>query len=101
LHRTHDPGIVHDFCGRIMVMDAGRIVEIVSTAILRRISPSRFRAVHRATLRICTEKCVTSTIALKEIVDGHFSACLRIQLKEIDLSPAHLPEKALARKVDY
>ena len=37
------------------------------------------------------EKCVTSTIALKEISDGHFSACLRIQLKEIDLAPAHLP----------
>jgi oligopeptide transport system ATP-binding protein len=46
------------------------------------------------------EKCVTSTIALKEISDGHFSACLRIQLKEIALSPAHLPEKALARKVN-
>jgi oligopeptide/dipeptide ABC transporter ATP-binding protein len=39
------------------------------------------------------EKCVTSTIALKEIADGHFSACLRIQLKEIDLTPAHLPER--------
>src|SRR5436190_13603154 len=37
------------------------------------------------------EKCSTSTIALKEIAPGHFSACLRIQLKEIDLSPAHLP----------
>ncbi len=47
------------------------------------------------------EKCVTSTIALKEISDGHFSACLRIQLKEIALSPAHLPEKALARKVNW
>jgi len=46
------------------------------------------------------EKCVTSTIALKEIADGHFSACLRIQLKEIDLTPAHLPEKALARKLN-
>jgi len=47
------------------------------------------------------EKCVTSTIARKEIADGHFSACLRIQLKETDLTPAHLPEKALARKVNY
>ena len=46
------------------------------------------------------EKCVTSTIAPKEIADGHFSACLRIQLKEIDLTPAHLPEKALARKLN-
>jgi oligopeptide transport system ATP-binding protein len=33
------------------------------------------------------EKCVTSTIALKEVAPGHFSACLRIQLKEIDLTP--------------
>jgi len=40
-------------------------------------------------------------IALKEIADGHFSACLRIQLKEIDLTTGHLPEKALARKVNY
>jgi len=47
------------------------------------------------------EKCVTSTIALKEIANGHFSACLRIQLKEIDLTPVHLPEKALAPKVNY
>ena len=37
------------------------------------------------------EKCTTSTIALKEVGPGHFSACLRIQLKEIDLAPAHLP----------
>jgi oligopeptide transport system ATP-binding protein len=37
------------------------------------------------------EKCTTSTIALKEVTPGHFSACLRIQLKEIDLAPAHLP----------
>jgi len=38
------------------------------------------------------EKCTTSIIALKEIAPDHFSACLRIQLKEIDLTPAHLPE---------
>jgi len=38
------------------------------------------------------EKCTTSTIALKEVAPGHFSACLRIQLKEIDLAPAHLTE---------
>ncbi len=37
------------------------------------------------------EKCTTSTIALKEVGPGHFSACLRIQLKEIDLAPAYLP----------
>ena len=37
------------------------------------------------------EKCTTSTIALKEVAPGHFSACLRIQLKEIDLAPAQLP----------
>jgi oligopeptide transport system ATP-binding protein len=37
------------------------------------------------------EKCTTSKIALKEVTPGHFSACLRIQLKEIDLAPAHLP----------
>jgi hypothetical protein len=34
------------------------------------------------------EKCVTSTIALKEVAPGHSSACLRIQLGEIDLAPA-------------
>jgi oligopeptide transport system ATP-binding protein len=33
------------------------------------------------------EKCVTSTIASKEVAPGHFSACLRIQLREIDLTP--------------
>jgi oligopeptide/dipeptide ABC transporter ATP-binding protein len=37
------------------------------------------------------EKCTTSTIALKEVAPGHFSAWLRIQLKEIDLAPTHLP----------
>ncbi len=46
------------------------------------------------------EKCVTSTIALKEVAPDHFSACLRIQLKEIDLPPAHLRQNAVARKVD-
>ena len=35
------------------------------------------------------EKCRTSQIALKEVIPGHFSACLRIQLGEIDLAPAH------------
>jgi len=31
---------------------------------------------------------------------GHFSACLRIQLKEIDLTPARLPEKLLPKVND-
>src|SRR6266487_4930832 len=35
------------------------------------------------------EKCVTSTIALKEVAPDHFSACLRIQLKGIVLASAH------------
>jgi oligopeptide/dipeptide ABC transporter ATP-binding protein len=34
------------------------------------------------------EKCVTSEIALKEVAPGHASACLRVQLAEIDLTPA-------------
>jgi hypothetical protein len=32
---------------------------------------------------------------LKEVAPGHFSACLRIQLKDIDLTPARLLEKFL------
>jgi oligopeptide/dipeptide ABC transporter ATP-binding protein len=46
------------------------------------------------------EKCITSTIALKEVAPDHSSACLRIQLNEINLTLAHLPEKALARKIN-
>ena len=42
------------------------------------------------------EKCTTSTIALKEITPDHFSACLRIQLREIDLTPAHLANRLFA-----
>jgi oligopeptide transport system ATP-binding protein len=42
------------------------------------------------------EKCTTSTIALKEVTPDHFSACLRIQLREIDLTPAHLPNRLFA-----
>ena len=34
------------------------------------------------------EKCVTSQIFLKEVAPDHHSACLRVQLGEIDLSPA-------------
>ncbi|HSU86531.1 MAG TPA: ABC transporter ATP-binding protein [Chthoniobacterales bacterium] len=33
-------------------------------------------------------KCVTSEIALKEVAPGHATACLRVQLGEIDLTPA-------------
>jgi oligopeptide transport system ATP-binding protein len=35
------------------------------------------------------EKCVTSEIALKEVAPNHQSACLRIQLGEIDLEPVN------------
>jgi oligopeptide transport system ATP-binding protein len=42
------------------------------------------------------EKCTTSTIALKEVTPDHFSACLRIQLREVDLTPAHLPNRLFA-----
>jgi len=42
------------------------------------------------------EKCTTSTIALKDVTPDHFSACLRIQLREIDLTPAHLPNRLFA-----
>ncbi|MEO5717272.1 MAG: ABC transporter ATP-binding protein [Chthoniobacterales bacterium] len=34
------------------------------------------------------EKCVTSEIVLKEVASGHASACLRVQLGEIELAPA-------------
>jgi len=34
------------------------------------------------------EKCVTSEILLKEVAPDHASACLRVQLGEIDLTPA-------------
>ena len=34
------------------------------------------------------EKCVTSEITLKEVAPGHATACLRVQLGEIDLTPA-------------
>nr|MBA2430800.1 ABC transporter ATP-binding protein [Chthoniobacterales bacterium] len=34
------------------------------------------------------EKCVTSEILLKEVAPNHRSACLRVQLGEIDLTPA-------------
>jgi oligopeptide transport system ATP-binding protein len=35
------------------------------------------------------EKCVTSEILLKEVAPGHESACLRVQLGEIDLTPVN------------
>jgi oligopeptide transport system ATP-binding protein len=34
------------------------------------------------------EKCVTSEIMLKEVAPGHHSACLRVQLGELELAPA-------------
>jgi len=34
------------------------------------------------------EKCVTSEILLKEVAPNHRSACLRVQLGEIDLTPS-------------
>jgi oligopeptide transport system ATP-binding protein len=34
------------------------------------------------------EKCVTSEIVLKEVAPNHQSACLRVQLGEIELAPA-------------
>jgi len=44
------------------------------------------------------EKCVTSEITLKEIAPDHFSPCLRIQLKEIELAPMHLPDEVFEGK---
>jgi hypothetical protein len=44
------------------------------------------------------EKCVTSEITLREVAPGHFSACLRIQLKEMELAPMHLPDEVFASK---
>ena len=38
------------------------------------------------------EKCVTSEILLKEVTPDHCSACLRVQLGEIDLTPARAPD---------
>ena len=35
------------------------------------------------------EKCVTSEILLKEVAPNHQSACLRVQLGEIELAPAN------------
>jgi len=35
------------------------------------------------------EKCATSTIELKEVAPDHKSACLRVQLGEIELAPAN------------
>src|SRR5713101_863123 len=42
------------------------------------------------------EKCVTSEVTLKEVAPDHFSACLRIQLNEIELAPMHLPDEVFA-----
>jgi oligopeptide transport system ATP-binding protein len=35
------------------------------------------------------EKCVSSEILLKEVAPNHHSACLRVQLREIELAPAN------------
>jgi len=52
----------------------------------------------RTALRVRAGKCVTSEIALKEVAPDHFSACLRIQLKEIELAPMHLPDDVFMSK---
>jgi len=52
----------------------------------------------RAALRVRAGKCVTSEITLKEIAPDHFSPCLRIQLKEIELAPMHLPDEVFEGK---
>jgi hypothetical protein len=44
------------------------------------------------------EKCVSSSIALKKVAPDHFSACLRIQLQEIDLAPARFDGDFLQNK---
>jgi hypothetical protein len=44
---------------------------------------------------------VTEEIALKEVAPGHFSACLRILLREIKLAPTHLPDDVFWEKVNY
>ena len=44
------------------------------------------------------EKCQTSEIVLKEVAPNHHSACLRVQLGEIDLTPAHAIPARVAEK---
>jgi oligopeptide transport system ATP-binding protein len=44
------------------------------------------------------EKCITSAIELKEVAPNHHSACLRVQLGEIDLTPAHAIPPRVAEK---
>jgi len=44
------------------------------------------------------EKCQTSEIVLKEVAPNHHSACLRVQLGEIDLTPAHAISDRIAEK---
>ncbi len=41
---------------------------------------------------------MTSEIALKEVAPDHFSACLRIQLREIKLARMHLPDEVFVSK---
>jgi len=44
------------------------------------------------------EHCRTSEILLREVAPGHHSACLRVQLGEIDLTPAHPAAEMAANK---
>ena len=44
------------------------------------------------------EKCRTSEIVLKEVAPNHHSACLRVQLGEIDLTPAQAIPASVADK---
>ncbi len=42
------------------------------------------------------EKCRSSEIVLKEVAQNHYSACLRVQLGEIDLAPAQAIPASIA-----
>ncbi len=54
--------------------------------------PDVMQAVHgcpfASRCEFAQEKCVTSAMALQEVGPGHASACLRVQLREIELAPA-------------
>ncbi len=119
---THDIGIVSNFCDRVLVMYAGRILEEASTeqlfyqpkhpynqALQRAIPALNEKGAELSTIpgsppdvskhiegcpfaprcEYALEKCQTSEIVLKEVAPNHHSACLRVQLGEIELAPAH------------
>jgi oligopeptide transport system ATP-binding protein len=119
---THDIGIVSEFCDRVLIMYAGRIVECASTeGIFYRPKHPYNQALQGAIPALhekgnelptipgappdvskpidgcpfaprCTyaqKKCVTSEILLKEVAPNHRSACLRVQLGEIQLAAAN------------